>query len=254
MTTDKQKVKLLQGEENYATWSMDIKALLRRHKVWTYTQQVPPTATSTESAKYDEKNIEAADFITLTLSDKVKLVLSSHHFDSGYEMLKRLEERYAPKNETTFFTLYRQLLTSPDGSYDGSEDLITTIKTLNEKIDACKIELTSDKRALLVLIMATGRHDQPLAQLFSVTPDMTFDRAAYIIREKERNEASYHRRLAGGTYLTRKTNNYEKKYCNHCGKTHGPTCFKKNPEMAPEWYRKNNDNSNSSSVNRAVGL
>jgi hypothetical protein len=116
MTSESIKIKPLNGESNYTTWLMDVKALLRRHKIWDITQEVIPATTSddkniTAIKNYNNKNIEAADLLTLTLSDGVKLELSPNHFDSGYLMLKRLDERYAPKNNTTFFTLHRDLFT-----------------------------------------------------------------------------------------------------------------------------------------------
>jgi hypothetical protein len=40
---------------------------------------------------------------------------------------------------------------------------------------------------------------------------------------------------ADGQGTSEKTN--EKTKCGFCGRRHGPICFKKNPELAPEWYK-----------------
>lgn len=252
MTSESIKIKSLNGESNYATWLMDVKALLRRHKIWDITQEAAPVPTAddqrtTAIKNYNNKDIEAADLLTPTLSDGVKLELSPNHFDSGYLMLKRLDERYAPKNNTTFFTLHRDLFTCYYDLKD-TDALITKIRTLNEQIEACKVEMTADKRALLVLSMAMAACEPSLAQLWSVTEDMTFDRAATMLRDRTRVahlEADHQLDYKKGLLtLGHRQNDYDKKTrCTHCGKTHGPVCFRKNPELAPDWYREMNKNS-----------
>ena len=61
------------NEGNYSEWLVDIRALLRKQKLWKYTQeQAPATLTRAALAKWIEASTETADVINPTISDPVE--------------------------------------------------------------------------------------------------------------------------------------------------------------------------------------
>ncbi len=60
-------------DDNYPEWLVDIKALLRKQKLWKYTQEPPPESLSNAAlAKWKESSTDAADVITPTVSGPAK--------------------------------------------------------------------------------------------------------------------------------------------------------------------------------------
>lgn len=58
------------NENNYSAWIVDVRALLRKQKLWKYTQENPPEAlTPAALAKWQESSQDAADTMTPTISE-----------------------------------------------------------------------------------------------------------------------------------------------------------------------------------------
>jgi hypothetical protein len=137
------------GDTNYDSWIINIKALLRLKGLWACTQE-PLLPTASQALK--NKHIESADMITHHISGGVKAKLAIDDFDDGYLMLTGI---IIPATEQTFFASAQELFSLRLG-YDNAENLdafFTRIKLLNEKIESTKIEFTPDKRTLLVLML-----------------------------------------------------------------------------------------------------
>lgn len=237
-STDSVKIKRLEKVAvegwNYHTWLIDIKALLRRRKLWQYTQNTKQEADSALQKDYDDKVIDAADLITPFLGEAIKNQLSPEDFDNGYEMLAKIKNHCQPDNDVQFFALHREIFSleyetrDPDGH-------IAKIKQLNQRIENTKIEMDSEKRALLCLSMSCAKQHPHMVQIWSVTKDMTFEKACTMLRE----EGTRERTTNTGLSVRIKEN----KECKHCHKLHRGKCWTKYPHLAP-W---NNDNDDSSS-------
>ena len=87
MMPESQKIPItLLGDDNYLSWFVDIRAYLRRHGYWTYTQT--PPRDSDDLSKYES----TADLITPTLTQPVKQWLTEKEFNNGYLLFTRLKE------------------------------------------------------------------------------------------------------------------------------------------------------------------
>jgi len=81
-------------EENYSEWLIDIRALLRRNKLWDSTQAEIPEAKGGQLQ-------EAADLMTPTISSSIKKQLSEEEFNNGHLMLEKLGILLQTDDETT---------------------------------------------------------------------------------------------------------------------------------------------------------
>ena len=168
-------------ERNYTTWLIDVRAILRKAKLWPYTQlnyveftKAYPDVKVTQN-QYDEYSMEAADTLVPTISTSIKQRLSESHFDNGYSLLLRLRELLQPVGNIQFMRLTKELYTLELGIDEDPSQLLTRLKILEEQIDATKMELTHDKRTLLALTMALATSDRyrSLVQIWQTLPDMT---------------------------------------------------------------------------------
>ena len=66
--------------DNYAEWVINIRAILRRNKLWTYTQE--ELAKDKEVTKWEE----AADIMTPTILSAIQQRLSGKNFNNGYKI------------------------------------------------------------------------------------------------------------------------------------------------------------------------
>jgi len=192
MTDSDQKICVLK-EDNLQEWLVDAKALLRSKKLWEYTLEPLPTPDddALETAKTKTlraKHEEAADLLTPRISSIVKQKLIPADFDDVHLMIKHIKELYAPATDYTFMRASQELFTlRPNGDLD---EFLTKIKVLSEKIDATNIELTKDKRTLLVLMMGLSYDEdyKSLVQVWSATEGLTAEKAIAMVREESRKE------------------------------------------------------------------
>ena len=255
-------------EDNFSDWLIDVRAHLRKDKLWKYTQEVPDA--EKKSSEWEEKAQEAADFMTPTISPAVKRKLTEAEFNNGYQMITRLTALLAPKGEAQFMRLSREYYTLQLSHFKDIPELLTRIKELEEQIDATKVEMTGDKRTILCLSMALSEHYRPLVQLWSMNPEITTEKAKEMLLEEHRRYAhtqeeeerahAYVGRFGKQEKSNRKWNGNgngngnghgTSKECSKCEKT-GHTideCWEEHPEMAPEWLqekkkRRQNDGNN----------
>ena len=115
---------------------------------------------------------------------------------------------------------------------------MTQIKVLNERIDATNIELTADKRTLLVMILGLQGepHYRSLVQIWSSTANMTGELAMASLREDlARGELEEIKATNVALYA----NNPKHRGCKHCKKTNHKEdqCWKKFPYLIPDWVK-----------------
>lgn len=236
-------------EKNYTTWLIDIRAVLRKAKIWTYTQTTYVEYAKKEDATitgddWEQGAIEAADTIVPTISTGIKQRLSEAHFDDGYLLLSRLKELLQPLGETQFMRLQRELYTLDSHDFKDSSDLFTHIKILEEQIDSTKVELTGDKRTLLALTMAhwKDRKYRTLIQFWQSTPGMTSERARQMLLEEEQvqmvndDEDVKILQIRKGKHTG---GGKSSEHCNVCNKGGHikEECWEEHPELAPEWLQ-----------------
>ncbi|PMD15687.1 hypothetical protein NA56DRAFT_328837 [Hyaloscypha hepaticicola] len=165
-----QHARMLLEEENYNEWLIDIRALLQSKKLWQYAKTPLParpeapaedTDTATKQQYIEaiqayetevEKHIEATDLVTPLISGNVKRKLILTDFDDINQMIAHLQELYNPASEQIFIQLFQQLFTLTPENLT-IDEYLQQVKTLTERIDATNIDLTSDRRTLLILSM-----------------------------------------------------------------------------------------------------
>jgi hypothetical protein len=238
--------RMLLEEENYNDWLIDVRALLRSKKLWQYATTPLPVRPEAPGENADvatkqqhiqsiqeheelvEKHTEAADLVTPLISGAVKRKLILSDFDDINQMMGHLQELYNPRSEQVFMQLIQQLFTlQPDNLT--IDEYLQQVKTLTERIDATNIELTSDRRTLLILSMQLGKRIQfkSMVQIWSVTKDMTAKRAIEMVREEERKLLLEHEEDTkalnrnNGALYTHKADGrpgQAKKWCTKCKK------------------------------------
>jgi len=229
-------------EDNFPDWIIDVRAHLRKDKLWKYTQEIPKGEKKT--SEWEEKAQEAADYITPIISPTVKRKLTESEFNDGYLMISKLTALLAPKGDAQYMRLTREYYTLQAENFKDIPEFLTHVKVLEEQIDATKVEMTGDKRTLLCLSMALPEHYRPLAQIWSMTPDMTADKARDMLLEEHRrtvehgkDSSAYAGRFGKQTRPGR--GGVTTKWCTTCKKT-GHTkdvCWEENEDLAPDWLK-----------------
>ena len=227
------------NEANYSEWLVDVRALLRKQKLWKYTQETPPeTLTVAALAKWKDSSEEAADVMTPTISGPVKQRLAAAEFNCGFKMMSHLTELYRPAGDDEFMRLTRQYYTVKYNNFESVSDYITHIKLLEERIAATNVILTTDKQTILCLSMSLPDHLQYLTKIWAVTPDMTAMKAVNMLLEEERKgEKPKFPEEEQEAKAFVAVGNGNRKSCKTCGKMHGPVCYTERPDLAPEWYQ-----------------
>jgi hypothetical protein len=114
--------------------------------------------------------------ITLTLHADVKAKLHEDDFNNAFKMMTHLKELYEPSTDTEFFMLMRELLGLCYADFNTTEDYLSHLCSLNDRIIRTKVDLTPEKRALLTLTMSLPSEFEPLIQVWSLQPTPpTFD-------------------------------------------------------------------------------
>ncbi|MCJ1467041.1 hypothetical protein MMC07_005663 [Pseudocyphellaria aurata] len=183
------------SERNYNEWNRNIRAILRKHKLWKYTQSEYSKADAENrlsESEWNEKSIEATDIMTPTISGPIQAKLTDDQFNDGYKMYSRLKELLQPTGETQFMRLTREYYTLNFKDFGNISEFLDHIKLLEEQIDATKVTMTHNKRTLLCLTMALWENDhfRSLVQIWGVTPSMTAEKAREMLLEDERREAA----------------------------------------------------------------
>ena len=143
-------------ENNYAEWNRNIRAVLRKQKLWKYIQSAWALQEGAveKSSDWQEKSKEAADLMTPTITAPIQAKLTDDEFNDGYRMYKRLKELLQPSGETQFMRLTREYYTLNYRNYKDVSEFLDHVKSLEEQIDATEVKMTPDKRTLLCLTMA----------------------------------------------------------------------------------------------------
>ena len=233
-------------ENNYAEWNRNIRAVLRKQKLWKYTQSEWEASEKVPGGKADweEKSIEAADLMTPTITAPIQAKLTEDEFNDGYKMYKRLKELLQPSGETQFMRLTREYYTLNYRDYKNVSEFLDHVKSLEEQIDATNVKMTPDKRTLLCLTVALWNesHYRSLVQIWGVTKDMTAEKAREMLLEDERRLKAD----SGSSALVTRGHGHrgtEAGSCRHCGKTghKEDSCWKKYPELIPNRYKLEED-------------
>ena len=227
---------------------MDIQAYLRKQKLWKYTQaKMEAESSPSEKAKWEEGVMNAADAMTPTVSAGVKQQLTEEDFNNGYKMLNHITLLLRPAGDVQFMRLTKELYSlrfdngTPDGAFLSMSDYITRIKILEEQIDATKVEMTKDKRTLLVLMMGLPEYYQSIIQIWSVTPDITAEKAKSMLLDEERRRKDVENPMTLYSKLNqrRKQQPLISAKCSHCHKDRhtAEQCWDLYPLLAPNWVK-----------------
>ncbi|CAD6586966.1 MAG: hypothetical protein ASARMPRED_002898 [Alectoria sarmentosa] len=236
-------------DDNYPSWLIDVRAVLRKQKLWKYTQEcTPESLTVTALGKWNDSCQEAADEMTPTISDPVKAKLQTDAFDNGFLMMIQLANLYAPKGEAEFMRLTREYYSLRYDDFDSMTSYLTQIKTLEERIRNTNVILDNDKQTLLCLGMTLPESYQYFTKIWAMMPGMTADKARNMLLEEERRLAKDRTDTSTSLYGTAfaALRSPDKRFpsrkatleCVKCGKPHKDEhCWKLHPEQAPEWLQ-----------------
>jgi hypothetical protein len=229
-------------ESNFNDWLIDIRAHLRTHKLWHYTQSFYLKASDENDdsvrAIWEEKSMKAADRMTLIITNFIKQKLRAKKFNDGYVMLNRLTALLQLIDETQFLRLTRELYTLQYSDFKDVSEFLTRVKVLKEQVAATKVEMTDDKRTLLTLTMVLWNESRYrfLLQIWNITLNMTAERARAMLMEEERREVVDER-----LNFTRGSGSRSKEIfkCSYCKKDghKKETCWKLHPELIPDKYK-----------------
>ncbi|KAI9877580.1 MAG: hypothetical protein M1830_003509 [Pleopsidium flavum] len=219
-------------DHNFAEWLVDIRAHLRRSKLWKYTQE-----DVSEETKNKDKWEEAADLMTPTLSAEVKRKLTEDEFNNGYRMLVKLTHLLQPGGDAQFMRLTREYYTLRyDGETESLSEFLTRVKVLEERIDLTNVQMDNDKRTLLCLSMSLPAKYRSLVQIWSAMDGMTAEKATEMLLEEERRSKDEMEEL-GTTFgaLMARGGKKRVKQCSHCKKDGHleDRCWIKHPEQRP---------------------
>ena len=232
-------------DDNYPEWLIDIKALLRKQKLWKYTQESPTESlTTTALAKWKESSMDAADIVTPTISGPVKQKLQATTFDCGFLMMTKLADIYAPKGDAEFIRLTREYYSLRYEEFSSMTSYLTYIKTLEERIRGTNVTLDDDKQTILCLGMTLPEQYQYFTKIWAMTPGISADKARNMLLEEERrttkrsDTALYEGYVSLRSPEKRTPSSKAVVQCSSCGKPHKEEhCWKKHPEQAPEWLQ-----------------
>ncbi|CAD6588630.1 MAG: hypothetical protein ASARMPREDX12_003396 [Alectoria sarmentosa] len=175
------------NEQKYSEWLVDVRALLRKQKLWKYTQEtLLETLTVAALAKWKDFSEEATNVMTPTIGAPVKQRLAADEFNCGFKMMSHLTDLYRPAGDEEFMRLIKQYYTVKYTNFESVTDFITHIMLLEEPIAATNVILTTDKQTILCLSMSLLDHLQYLTKICAVTPDMTAIKAVNMLLEEER--------------------------------------------------------------------
>ena len=249
------KIELL-TENNFESWFVNIRAKLRKEKLWEYTQTTcisESTSTSTtegeqsstsvtkkeqEAVKeWAEKSQESADIMTLTISPGVQQKLTEVEFNDGYLMLTRLRTLLQPTGPSEFMRLSKEYYTLRFKAFKTVSEYLNRIKILEEKIDASKVILDANNRTILCLSMSLPQEYQYLVQIWAVTPGITAEKAREMVLEASRqHQQARHDTNDPGVRASRAQG---KEACKNIKSSRHPSnsCYFRSPHLAPEWFK-----------------
>ncbi len=127
----------------------------------------------------DEKTIEAADLMTLTITVLIQIILKKAKFHDGCKIYRCLKKLFQPTVETQVMPLTWEPYTLTYKDFANITEFLDYIKLLEKQIDVTKITITEDKRTLLCLTMALWNiaHLRLLVQIWRVNSEMMAKKA-----------------------------------------------------------------------------
>lgn len=236
------RIRLLK-EHNFRSWFVNIRAELRKKKLWEYTQGVyesESTITGTEEPSREERKAakdwedkcqEAADIMTPTISPGIQQKLTETEFNDSYLMLTRLRALLQPTGSSEFMRLSKAYYTLQFKDFRTVSEYLTHIKVLEEKIDATNVLLDTNNRTILCLSLSLPQDYQDLVQIWAVTPGITAEIARQMVLEASRQHEQALNNARGTTETALEA-------CEHCGDPGHPSNLRytRYPHLAPEWF------------------
>jgi len=206
--TSASSIEPLQGPQNYSTWLLDIRALLRLQKLWVYTQHKAPRYGGV-SVEHDAKKHQewtagqemAADIITRTLSTDIK---------------KALVDQCELEDDNDCF----------------NSGFLAELDRLNHEISCTEGELTPAARALICLDLALPEEFDELVNRWRANPPKSYFEAVRQLKKE-------HSGMKPCGHCHRR---HPESHCCVCPKTKYPhsveQCWKLNPELRPARLRR----------------
>jgi hypothetical protein len=210
---------------NYGRWKDKAKAILRREKLWKYTQPpskdgdgkvVPPADPEREKELLED----AADLLTLIISDSILDRLTKEEKVEGRKLWARLETMLQQGGLRRYIGLQRQhnaLRHNPDK--ETLSEFLIKEKKLRDDMRATGVIVTEDIRQLIFLMSAMPEKFATVLQIMDSLKDeeLTSDKAVSILQNEEIRQKQ-EKELAGGSKdiekskdLALKTSDYQHK-------------------------------------------
>ena len=146
MSTKKYNIPKLQGDKNFTTWSIRLKALLTKEDL----------SKPLEEPVIGVKNDKALSYIKLLCEDGPLLYIAT--IESAYKAWERLKELYDPKGFTTEWITLREFFNTSLEHFDSMEEYLFRVKALLDNLQTKEIILPNQVIVVWVLNSLTEEY------------------------------------------------------------------------------------------------
>ena len=122
ISTEKYNIPKRQGDKNFTTWSIRLKALLTKEDL----------SKPLEEPVIGVKNDKALSYIKLLCEDGPLLYIAT--IESAYKAWERLKELYDPKGFTTEWITLREFFNTSLEHFDSMEEYLFRVKALLDNL------------------------------------------------------------------------------------------------------------------------
>ena len=254
---------LMLTKNNLSMWILNIRARLRKKKLWKYTQNVfkfsivlknkkrytdeQKAQIKIEKTEWKEKVMKAVDEMTSRISLKIKQMLEAFHFNNDYLMLERLYELLQLVKDAQFMRLMKKFYSLKIDDFNNMTEFLTHVKILMKKITAIEVNFTTDKQILICMMMTLNSRYENLIQIWSLLSNLTSKRIKNMLLKKKRRQQN---REISDDYRVIISKQNKKKKCSHCDRDiHSENkCWKLHLELISDWFKEKEkkDNKNKS--------
>ena len=246
-------------KDNLSMWVLDIRARLRKKKLWKYTQNAfkpsivlknkkrytdeQKAQIKIEKTKWEEKIMKAIDEMTSRISLKVKQMFEVSHFNNDYLMLRKLYELLQFVKDAQFMRLMKKFYSLKIDDFNNMTEFLIHVKIFMKKITAIEVNFITNKQILICMMITLNSRYENLIQIWSLLPDLTSKRVRNMLLKKKRRQQN---REIFDDYRVTTSKQSKKKKCSHCDRNiHSENkCWKLHSELASDWFKKKEKKNN----------
>lgn len=104
----------------------------------------------------------------------------------AFKMMTKLASIFRPIGDEELIRLIKKLYITKLSEFKNITEFVSHIKSINEKITDTKVEMTENKRMMVVYSMGLSEHFQPIVKMWRMIPDLTAEKALGSLLAEER--------------------------------------------------------------------